>query len=215
VENATIRVSIIEDQKLTRETLRTLLDESETCRAAGVFGCMEEALSRIGRDLPNVALVDLGLPGISGIQGIRLLRERYPSILLVVLTVYDDDDNIFRAICSGAHGYLLKRLPFARLLEGIRELMDGGSPMSPQVARRVIELFRDTRPEQRADYELTPYETRLLKLLADGHTYKTAAAELRVTAYAVSFHLRNIYDKLQVHSKSEAVGKAMRSWLVR
>jgi DNA-binding NarL/FixJ family response regulator len=215
VETATIRVSIIEDQSLTRETLKTLLDESESCRTAGVFGRMEEALARIGWDLPDVVLVDLGMPGISGIQGISILRERYPSLLMLVLTVYDDDENIFSAICAGANGYLLKKTPFGRLVESIQELISGGAPMSPQVARRVMRLFREVRPPQRADYELTPYEVRLLKLLAEGHTYKTAAAELRVSTHAVSFHLRHIYDKLHVHSKSEAVGKAMRDGLVR
>ena len=214
MEKAPIRVTIIEDQRVTRETLEALLDESGSCRTASAFSRMEEALAGIGRNVPDVALVDLGLPGMSGIQGIGILRERYPSIRSLVFTVYEDDENIFRAICAGASGYLLKRIPFARMLEGIHEVMNGGAPMSASVAHRVIELFRQVCPLRTADYELTPHEVRLLRLLAAGHTYKTAAAELGVSTHTVSFHLRHIYDKLHVHSKSEAVGKAMRTWLV-
>jgi DNA-binding NarL/FixJ family response regulator len=176
---------------------------------------MEEAMPRIASEVPDVALVDIGLPGMSGIEGIRCLRERHPNLLTLVLTVYEDDERIFNAICAGAHGYLLKKAPLARLLESIREVVDGGAPMSPEVARRVIGLFRDIRPPAHATYELTPHEIRLLKLLAEGHSYRTAASELGVTSYTVSFHLRNIYEKLHVHSKSEAVSKALRQGLIK
>jgi len=175
---------------------------------------MEEALARINSDLPDVALCDIGLPGMSGIEGMRLLKKQYPQLLLLMLTVYDDDERIFDALCAGACGYLLKKTPPVRLLEGLKEAVTGGSPMSPEVARRVITLFRDIRPPERADYELTPHETRLLKLLVEGHNYKTAALELNVSINTVSFHMRRIYEKLQVHSKSEAVAKALRDRLV-
>jgi DNA-binding NarL/FixJ family response regulator len=214
VERTAIRVGIIEDQRLTRDLLRTLLDETEGFRVAAVFGSMEEALPAIAWDLPDVALVDIGLPGMSGIQGIRLLRDRFPHVLPLVLTVYEDDDRIFDAICAGACGYILKRTPFAGLGESIRELVNGGAPMSPQVARKVMRAFRDSRAPRRTDCKLTPHELRLLKLLVEGHTYKTAAVELKISAHTVSFHLRSIYEKLHVHSKSEAVGKAMRDGLV-
>jgi DNA-binding NarL/FixJ family response regulator len=131
-----------------------------------------------------------------------------------MLTVYDDDERIFNALCAGASGYLLKKTPPAKLLESLREAVDGGSPMSPEVARRVINIFRDIRPPEKADYNLTPHETRLLKMLVEGHNYTTAAEALNITYSTVSFHMRNIYDKLQVHSKSEAVGKAMRDKIV-
>jgi DNA-binding NarL/FixJ family response regulator len=183
-------------------------------RCTGAFASMEEALKEIGKALPDVALVDLGLPGMSGIQGIRLLKQRHPDLHLVTLTVYDDDDRIFEALCAGATGYLLKKTAPERLLEGLREVMAGGSPMSPEVARRVIKLFQQVRPPEHADYHLTPHESRLLKMLVEGHTYKTAAAELHSSIHAVSFHMRNIYSKLQVHSKSEAVAKALRDRLV-
>ena len=180
----------------------------------GSFRSMEEALEKIGFDPPNVALVDTGLPGMNGIDGIRLLKERHPNILLLMLTVYDDDEYIFDALCAGACGYLLKKTPPARLIESLREAMDGGAPMSPEIARRVIDLFRAMRPPERADYKLTPHELRLLKLLVEGHNYKTAALEVGVSVTKIAFHMRNIYDKLQVHSKSEAVSKALRNRLV-
>lgn len=159
-------------------------------------------------------LNDIGLPGMSGIEGIKILKERHPDLLILMLTVYDDDERIFDAMCAGASGYLLKKTPPLKLLESLREAHQGGAPMSPEVARRVIALFREIRPPERADYELTPHETRLLKLFVAGHNYKTAAAELGVSVHTVSFHLRSIYDKLQVHSKSEAVAKALQNRIV-
>jgi DNA-binding NarL/FixJ family response regulator len=151
---------------------------------------------------------------MSGIEGVRILRQRYPNLLILMLTIYDDDDRIFDAMCAGASGYLLKKTPPARLLDSLKEAIDGGAPMSPEVARRVVSLFRDIRPPERADYHLTPHETRLLKLFVEGHNYKTAAAELGVSINTVNFHVRSIYEKLQVHSRSEAVVKALRNRLV-
>jgi DNA-binding NarL/FixJ family response regulator len=209
-----IKVAIVEDHQKIREGLMALIDGSEGFRAAGSFGSMEEALAGIGQDLPDVALLDIGLPGISGIEGVRLLKERYPHLLFLMLTVYEDDARIFDAICAGACGYLLKNTPPVRLLESLKDVMAGGAPMSPEVARRVIELFREIRPPEQADYHLTPIEARLLKLLVDGHNYKTAGAEVGMGVHAVSFHMRNIYEKLQVHSKAEAVAKALRHRIV-
>jgi DNA-binding NarL/FixJ family response regulator len=210
-----VRVAIVEDHHKIREFLEFLLNSTEGFRCTGAFRTMEEALDRIGFDLPDLALVDIGLPGMSGVEGIKVLKQRYPDLLLVMNTVYDDDERIFDALCAGASGYLLKKMPPARLLESIKEVATGGAPMSPEVARRVVELFREIRPPERADYHLTPHETRLLKLLIDGHSYKSAAAELNVTVKTVSFHLQKIYEKLQVHSKSEAVAKALRNRVVQ
>lgn len=210
----TIKVAIIEDRREIRDGLAMLINGTEGFKCSGAYRSMEDALPRIGSDLPNVALCDIGLPGMSGIEGMRILKEKFPNLLLLMLTIYDDDERIFDALCAGACGYLLKKTPPAKLLEGLREAVDGGSPMSPEVARRVIALFRDIRPPERADYELTPHETRLLKLLVEGHNYKTAALELNVSINTISFHMRHIYEKLQVHSKSEAVAKALRDRLV-
>ena len=209
-----IKVAIVEDRREIRDGLAMLIGGTEGFRCTGSFRSMEEALAKISFDLPDIVLCDIQLPGMSGIEGMRILKERYPSMLLLMLTVYDDDERIFDALCAGACGYLLKKTPPVRLLESLREAVGGGSPMSPEVARRVIALFRDIRPPERADYALTPHETRLLKLLVEGHNYKTAALELNVSVNTVSFHMRRIYEKLQVHSKSEAVAKALRDRLV-
>ena len=210
----TIRVAIVEDLREVREGLARLVTGADGFTCIGAFGSMEEAIPGIDANLPDVALVDIGLPGMSGIEGIRILKERHPGVQYLVLSVYDDDERIFEALCAGATGYLLKKTPHARLLEGLREAVEGGSPMSPEVARRVIGTFQRVRPPDRAAYDLTPHELRVLRLLADGHNYKTAAVELGVSVNTVAFHIKQIYEKLQVHSKTEAVTKALKSGLI-
>jgi len=207
-------VATIEDRREIREGLAALIDLAPGFECAGRYRSMEEALDGFRNRPADLALVDIELPGMSGLEGMRLLRTQYPKMLLLMLTVYDDDERIFEALCAGACGYLLKKTPPAKLLESLREAVDGGAPMSPDVARRVIRLFRDVRPPEKADYDLTPHEVRLLKLMVEGHSYKSAAGILHVTPHTVSFHLRHIYEKLAVHSKSEAVAKALRSRLV-
>jgi DNA-binding NarL/FixJ family response regulator len=211
---AEIRVAIIEDQREIREGLAILIGGTEGFRCTGTFRSMEEALARLNENRPDVALVDIGLPGMTGIEGIRLLKERYPLLLPLVLTVYEDDERVFEALCAGACGYLLKKTPPARLLEYLREAVGGGAPISPEVARKVIALFRQFPAHASTDYELTPHETRLLRMLVEGHNYKTASLELGVSINTISFHMRHIYEKLQVHSKSEAVAKALRDRLI-
>jgi DNA-binding NarL/FixJ family response regulator len=209
-----IRVAIVEDRREIREGLAMIINGTPGFRCSGSYRSMEEALERIAGEMPDVVLNDIGLPGMSGIEGIRILKERHPALVVLMLTVYDDDDRIFEALCAGASGYLLKKTPPARLLESLREAVAGGAPMSPEVASRVISLFRDFRPPDSTKCELTPHETRLLRLFVDGHNYKTAAAQLGVSVHTISFHLRSIYEKLQVHSKSEAVAKAIKGRLV-
>ena len=214
VDRRIITVATVEDRREIREGLALLIDSTDGFHCVGRYRSMEEALDGFETRPPDVALVDIELPGMSGIEGIRLLRDSYPKMLMLMLTVYDDNERIFEALCAGACGYLLKKTPPQKLVEGLHEAIKGGAPMSPEVARRVITLFRDVRPPARAEYDLTPHEVRLLKLMAEGHSYKSAAAILHVTPHAVSFHLRHIYEKLQVHTKSEAVAKAFRNRLV-
>lgn len=211
---AIIKAAIIEDRRDLREGLTILINGTPGYQCVGSFRSMEEALAKIGRDLPHVALVDIGLPGISGIEGIRLLRERYHGLALLVLSVYDDDERVFAALCAGACGYLLKHTTPARLLESLKEAISGGAPMSPEVARRVLAIFREIRPPDNSDYQLTAHEKRLLKLLVEGHNFKAIAPQLGVTVHTVAFHMQRIYEKLQVHSKSEAVAKALRDRIV-
>ena len=209
-----ILVAIVEDQRRTREGLTALIDGSEGFRCVSSWESLEMALESGDATAPDVLLLDLGLPGMSGVEGIVPLRSKFPKAAIVVLTVYEDNDRVFEALCAGAVGYLLKNTPPIRLLQSLREAVDGGSPISPEIARRVVEIFRRFRPPARAQYNLTPHELRLLKLLVEGHSYKTAAVELGVTMNTIAFHIKNVYGKLQVHSKSEAVARALREHLL-
>jgi DNA-binding NarL/FixJ family response regulator len=211
---STIRVAIIEDQRRTREGLRWLIEGSNGFECVADWGSMEEALAAPKSTRLDVILLDIGLPGISGIQGISLLRERYLETRIVVLTVYEENEKVFDALCAGAVGYMLKNTPPAKLMEALQDAVAGGAPMSSEIARRVVELFRRFHPPERAQYDLTPHELRLLKLLVEGYSYKSAASALGVTVHTVGFHIQNIYGKLRVHSKSEAVARALRENLL-
>jgi len=210
----TVNVMLIEDQREVRDGLAVLINGSPGFCCVASFRTMEEALRAVQERPPDVVLTDIGLPGMSGLEGIRILKDRYPSLPVVALTVYDDDEDIFDALCAGACGYLLKNVPPARLLESLKEVVSGGAPMSPEIARRVVNLFREFRTPERAPHSLTQQEAELLRLMVEGHSYKTAAADLKISVSTVSFHLQNIYGKLQVHSKSEAVAKALRNRIV-
>ena len=214
-ESNTIKVAIVEDQREIREGLAQLISGTPGYCCTGIYASMEEAVEKLPKNLPDLLLSDIGLPGMDGIRGVRILKERYPELIILMLTVYDDNERIFDALCAGACGYLLKKTPWEKLMESLKGAVEGGSPMSPEVARRVINLFREIRPPKEAEHELTPHEVRLLRLLVEGHSYKTAATELRVSVNTIKFHLRHIYEKLQVHTKSEAVAKALRQGLTR
>jgi len=214
-ETQTIKVAIVEDLRDIREGLAQLLNATPGYRCTGVYASMEDAIDKIPHNLPDIVLSDIGLPGMDGISGITILKQRFPELLILMLTVYDDNERIFDALCAGACGYLLKKTPWPKLVDALKEAVDGGSPMSPEVARRVINLFREIKPPKEASYELTPHEVRLLRMLVEGHSYKTAANELKVSVNTIKFHLRHIYNKLQVHTKSEAVAKALRHGLTR
>jgi len=212
---AVIGVAVIEDQQETREGIALLINRTEGFESRHIYGSMEAALEGIGIRPPRVALVDIGLPGLNGIDGLRILQERYPSIAPVMLTVYKDDERIFQAMCAGACGYLLKKTPPAKLMEAIKEIAEGGAVMSPEVAIRVVDLFRKAPVREAGWVGLSPQEVRLLKLYTEGHQNKTAAAVLGISIHTVSFHLRSIYEKLHVHTRSEAVARALRDGLIR
>jgi DNA-binding NarL/FixJ family response regulator len=212
---AEIKIAIVEDQQHTRDGLAMLIGGTAGYRITGSFGTMEEALEKLPGDPPDVLLSDIGLPGVSGIEGVRRLRASFPAMQVVMLTVHGDDDHLFEAICAGACGYLLKETPPARLLEAIREVHTGGAPMSPEVARKVVVMFQKIVPPKAEDDRLSARELELLKLLAEGHSYKTAAHALSLSIDGIRFHVRNIYERLHVHSKSDAVLKALRSGLIR
>jgi len=211
---ATIKVAIIEDEQKILNGLALLIGGTPGFVCTGTYPSVEDALEGIETKLPDVVLIDVGLPGISGVQGIQILKRCYPRLATLVLTVFEDQERIFDALCAGACGYLVKGTPPAKLLDSLRETVSGGAPMSPQIARRVIQHFQARDPVN-PTYDLTPHELRLLRYLVDGHHYQSAANQLGVSVNTIRFHLRNIYDKLQVHSKSEAVAKALRERLVR
>lgn len=213
-EAPVIGVAVIEDELETREGISLLINRTDGFECRHLYSSMEAALDGIGVNPPRVALIDIGLPGLSGIDGIRILQQRYPHIAPVMLTVYKDDERIFQAMCAGACGYLLKKTAPARLMEAVKEIAEGGAVMSPEVAIRVVDLFRKAPVRESGWVGLSPQETRLLKLFAEGHQNKTAAAELGISIHTVSFHLRSIYEKLHVHTRSEAVARALRVGLI-
>jgi DNA-binding NarL/FixJ family response regulator len=209
-----ITVALIDDEHAIRKGLGLLIDGTPGYRCVGAFGSVEEALRSLGGETPDVLLLDINLPGIPGSEGARLLSEKYPSMQIVMLTVHDEDDHIFESMCNGASGYLLKRMAPADLLGAIRDVHQGGAPMSPEVARKVVRLFRKVGPSEKIAHDLTPHEVRLLGMLAEGHSYQAAADRLQVSINTIRDYIRSIYDKLHVHSKTEAVRKALKGRII-
>jgi len=209
-----IRVAIVEDDTALREGLRMLIAGTPGYRLTGAFESVEASLEPLSADGPDVLLLDINLPGMLGSQAAGVLRERLPRMQILMLTIYAEQDRVFESICNGACGYLLKKTPPARLLEAIREAHEGGSPMSPEIARKVVDLFRKTHEPADPQERLTPAEVRLLRLLSEGHSYQSAGEELHISVNTVRNYIRNIYEKLRVHSKSEAVTKALRTGLI-
>ena len=214
IDQDRIRVVIVEDDRIAREGLRMLVDGTLGYRCNAVFGSVEQALAARGGEPPDVVLLDIKLPGMPGSQGVGSLRERWPRAAVLMLTAFTDEDKVFESLCNGAVGYLLKSTPPARLLEAVREAHDGGAPMSPEIARKVVELFRRNTPPVALDGALAPQEVHLLRLLAEGCSYQVAGHQLGITINTVRNYIRNVYEKLQVHTKSAAVSKAMRAGLL-
>lgn len=209
-----VPVALVEDDQRFRSVLETLVSHTQGFELAFAAGSVEEALRTRPGQPPRVVLLDIHLPGLSGIEGVEPIRQRFPEATVLMLTVFEDEDRIFEALCSGAGGYLLKKTPPARLLEYVGEAATGGAPMSPEIAAKVVRLFARLPRRIAVEEQLTPVETDFLALLADGHSYASAAAGLGVSVNTVRNYVRSIYDKLHVHSKSEAVSKAMRAGLI-
>jgi len=209
-----IAVALIEDDARLRRSLELLLDGSPGLRCVGGWSSVEQAVYAAQLGAAEVLLLDLHLPGVDGDEGIGMLLERSPQLLIVMFTAYDDDERVFSSLCRGACGYLLKSTTPARLIEAIHETVDGGSPMSPSIARKVVHLFRATTPAGEDEPVLTARERELLSLLAGGHSYQSSGSKLGISVNTVRNYIRSIYDKLKVHSQSEAVSKAMRAGLI-
>src|SRR5438132_5573954 len=172
---------IVEDDRAVREGLSLIIDGTPGYACVGAFGSVEEGLKLPATLNPDVMLLDINLPGMLGSEGVGFFRSKYPALQVLMLTVYAEQDKVFESICNGASGYLLKKTPPARLLEAIREAHEGGAPMSPEIARKVVTFFRQTGPPEKIDEHLTPQEVSLLKLLAEGHSYQSAGKKLNVS----------------------------------
>ena len=203
-----INVAIIEDSKEIREGLSVLINGSEGFQCTATYSNAEDALSDLLSKKPDVVLMDINLPHMSGIECTRQLKQRQQDLSIMVLTVYDDDEKIFESLKAGARGYILKKTPPARLLEAILELHGGGSPMSSSIARRVVQTFQGPEIASKAKGNLSGREREILSYLARGYRYKEIAETLFISVETVRTHLRNIYEKLQVRSRTEAVLKA-------
>jgi DNA-binding NarL/FixJ family response regulator len=208
------RVLVVEDDRAAREGLQALIDGTPGFSCVAACGSVEEALRVHPREAPDVILLDVELPGIPGSEGVRPLREKFDPAPVVMLTVFEQPERVFESICNGASGYLLKKTPPAKLLESIAEVRNGGAPMSPEIARQVVRLFQHIAPPVEVESHLTPQETRLVALLAEGYSYQGAADRMHVSVNTVRNYIRFIYDKLHVHTKSEAVSKAIKARLI-
>ena len=210
-----IRVAIFEDNSNLRRGLFNLLESHEGFVCAGAFGHCERVIENIEESLPDVILMDIELPGINGIAAVKLIRENYAELKILMETVFEDDEKVFQSICSGANGYILKTTPPAEILRAIREIYEGGSPMSPLIATKVLRMFKNTVSRDTDEsYQLSAREKEILKCLVEGMSYKMIASNCFISIETVNGYIKNIYKKLQVHSKGEAVAKAIKGRIV-
>lgn len=212
-----INIIIVEDNETIREGLNLLIEGTDNYHCAATFSNCEDMLKKIHKLNFDVLLMDIDLPGMSGIEGIKKVKEIYPDSTIMVLTIYDENDRVFEALFAGASGYLVKKTPPARLLEAIKEAYEGGAPMSSHIARKVVNFFQQSKKIEQHDVSLntlTPREKEVLGGLVEGLSIKAIADSLHISIETVRFHFRNIYKKLHVHSQSEAVVKAIKEGLV-
>jgi Response regulator containing a CheY-like receiver domain and an HTH DNA-binding domain len=207
---AVIKVSIVEDNDQFRSTLGNVINRSEGFKCIGQYGSAEEALEEIPKNVPDVVLMDINLPGMNGVECVARLKKLCPDTQIVMLTVYEDTDNIFNALKAGATGYLLKRTTREELLEAIRDVYKGGSPMTTHIARKVVQSFQKMESSSPTE-ALTAREQEVLECLAKGFLYKEIADKLGISYETVRTHIRRIYEKLQVRSRTEAVAKFLKS----
>lgn len=211
--NSDMILWIVEDTESFRKNIAVLLNQTNDLRCERTFTCCEDAIAAIDEDLPDVILMDISLPGIDGIEGMKRIKAIAPSVQVIMLTVFDDHDKILRAICSGASGYLLKSTPVDKIIESLKEILDGGAPMSPQIAKKVLAMFPHAqRPHE--GHSLTPRELEILKLLVEGRIKKEIGAEIGLSYHTIDKHMRNIYAKLNVHTRTGAVAKALKERLL-
>ena len=206
----TIRVAIVEDDHDIRQSFETIISGAAGYSCINTYDNAETALDDIPVQKPDVVIMDIHLPGMTGIEAVRILKQEMPGLQIAMCTVYDDDEHIFNALRAGASGYLLKRTTPEKLLEAVSDLHQGGSPMSSEIARRVVASFQKTTAPSPELAALTPREKEILDLLAKGYLYKEIAAELFISIETVKRHIHNIYEKLHVQTRTEALNKVFR-----
>ncbi len=205
-----IKVAIFEDNKKLRESLEQLVNSSEAMVCTGAFADADKLLYKMQQAEPDVVMMDINMPGLSGIEAVKLIKEKFPGVHILMQTVFDDNDKIFAAICAGASGYILKKTTPPKILEAIRETYEGGAPMTSSVAVKVLQMFRlQNKVEKNEFIDLSEREKQILGLLVKGNSYKAIASACFISIDTVNTHVRHIYEKLHVHSKSEAVAKAI------
>ncbi|WP_224996963.1 response regulator transcription factor [Cesiribacter sp. SM1] len=210
-----IKVLIYDDNKPLREGLSMLISGSDGFVVAGTYPNCNQVAEEVSQHRPDVVLMDINMPGIGGLAGLQLIKNSFPGVKVVMLTVFDDNQTVFDAMKAGADGYLLKKTPPAKLLEYLQDVYGGGAAMTASVARQVLQLFAHPPVAQQiTDYQLSEREKDVLQWLVNGYSYKLIAAELHISLETVRSHIKKIYEKLQVHSKTEAVSKAYRDRLV-
>jgi DNA-binding NarL/FixJ family response regulator len=205
-----ITVSIVEDNEQLRSTLVRVINRAEGFKCVSNYGSAEAALEGLPSDKPEVVLMDINLPGMNGVECVRQLKQRAVPTLVVMLTVYEDTENIFNALAAGASGYLLKRTKSAELIEAIREVHSGGSPMTTHIARKVIQSFQRSGPSASPSENLSQREQEVLECLSQGFLYKEIAEKLGISYETVHTYIRRIYEKLQVRTRTEAVAKFLK-----
>lgn len=209
-----IRVTVFDDNPKRREGLKLLLESTEDMECVGLYNDCQDVIDRLKESQPHVVLMDIDMPHTNGIEGLLILRPHFKDVKVLMQTVFEDDQKVFAAICAGADGYILKQSTPAKLLEGIHEVMQGGAPMTPVIARKVLQLFAKQNTPKSESFQLTKREKQILEYLVKGYSYKMIAEECFVSYATVNSHISNIYSKLQVKSSAGAVAVAIREGLV-
>ncbi len=210
-----IKISIFDDHKDRREALKLLIGLEQEMECTGDFENCSNLTNVLKKAVPDVVLMDIDMPGVNGIEGVKLLHQHFPDTLIIMQTVFEDDDKIFNSILAGAHGYILKKTPPEKLIEGIYEVVNGGAPMTATVAKQVLRLFKSqSGNEVKKTFDLSDREVEVLTLLVKGLSHKMVAAQLHISPFTVSNHVKKIYQKLHVNNASEAVAIAIHQRIV-
>jgi DNA-binding NarL/FixJ family response regulator len=209
-----IKVAIFDDHQHRREALKLMMSLNKEITCTGDYEDCSNLVANLSGNPPDVVLMDVHMPGVDGLEGVKLLRKHFPQTFIIMQTVFGDDDNLFNSIIAGAHGYMLKNCPGEDIVAAILEVIGGGAPMTPSIARRVLNFFSRKPAAGKEDYNLSAREVEILEWLVKGYSQKMVAAELHLSKFTINNHIRNIYQKLHVHSVSEAVATAIQKRIV-